>query len=54
MLNMQKSGKYPIPEAVRVGGGSICAVCELPYYDHPCHVPYFDLTCLCDGRIVKL
>lgn len=51
---MRKSGKYEAPEAVRVGGDCLCTLCGYSYYDHPPHVPYHFLTCLCDGRVVKL
>lgn len=53
--NIINSGKFPPPEDVpRVGGGVICKQCGHEYYDHPAHIPYYFLTVLCDGSIVKL
>lgn len=51
---MQKHGRYPYPQAERVSGDIECSLCGNPYYEHPPHIPWYDLTCLCDGRIVKL
>jgi len=50
---MMDSGNFPQPEWRRVGN-SICKVCGNEYNDHPSHVPYYFLTILCCGSVVKL
>lgn len=52
--NMVKTGKFPIPENRRASGDVLCAVCHRPYHMHPRHIPYWDLTILCNGDHVHL
>lgn len=54
MEHMRASGKYPCPDFERVSHQMVCNLCNQQYVDHPRHVPWMFLTCLCDGRIVKL
>jgi len=41
-------------EFFRADGGCLCDVCCEPYRNHPDHLPFYCLTVLCDGSVVKL